>query len=113
MSISLISNNVSNVQNSQKQQNISGQKFCDKFQTKLKNSADMSDCITVPRTIFKGYLGIMSGTTALTASSFVKNPILKKGLAFSGLALSLYGTWSFVRPYILKGAVPTVDLNKK
>lgn len=88
-------------------------KFTDKFQDKLKNSADMSDCITVPRTIFKGYLGIMAGTTALTMGSFIKNPVVKKVLSLGGLATSLYGTWSFVRPYILKGSVPTVDLNEK
>lgn len=88
-------------------------KFTDKFQDKLKNPADMSDCINVPRTIFKGYLGIMTGTTALTMGSFIKNPTAKKVLSLGGLATSLYGTWSFVRPYILKGAVPTVNLNEK
>lgn len=107
MSVSAI-NSVSSV-NSQPQR----QKFTDKFQTKLKNSADMSDCITVPRTIFKGYLGIMVGTTALTMGSFIKNPVAKKVLSLGGLATSLYGTWSFVRPYILKGSVPTVNLNDK
>ena len=91
----------------------SKQKFTDKFQDKLKNSADMSDCITVPRTIFKGYLGIMAGTTAMTMGSFIKNPTAKKVLSLGGLATSLYGTWSFVRPYLLKGAVPTVNLNEK
>lgn len=107
MSVSAI-NSVSSV-NSQPQR----QKFTDKFQTRLKNSADMSDCITVPRTIFKGYLGIMVGTTALTMGSFIKNPVAKKVLSLGGLATSLYGTWSFVRPYILKGSVPTVNLNDK
>lgn len=107
MSVSAI-NSVSSV-NSQPQR----QKFTDKFQTKLKNSADMSDCITVPRTIFKGYLGIMVGTTALTMGSFIKNPVAKKVLSLGGLATSLYGTWSFVRPYLLKGSVPSVDLNQK
>lgn len=87
-------------------------KFTDIFQDGVKNSADLSDCIAVPRTIFKGYLGIMVGTTALTASSFIKNAAAKKSLALGGLLTSLYGTWSFVRPYILKGAVPTVDRNK-
>ena len=28
--------------------------FTDNFQTKVRNSADMQDCISVPRTIFKG-----------------------------------------------------------
>lgn len=89
------------------------EKFTDNFQTKLKNSADMSDCITVPRTIFKGYLGIMTGTTALTVGTFVKNKTLKKALSVAGALISLYGTFAFVRPYILKGAVDTVDLNKE
>ena len=40
------------------------------FHDKAKNSADMTDSILVPRTIFKGYLGIMTGTTLLTLSSF-------------------------------------------
>lgn len=88
-------------------------KLTDKFQNKLKNPADMSDCISVPRTIFKGYLGIMAGTTALSVASFIKNPAIKKGLSLTGLASSLFGTWSFVRPYILKDSVPTINLNEK
>jgi hypothetical protein len=84
----------------------------DNFQTKLRNSSDMSDCITVPRTIFKGYLGIMAGTTLATLSTFMKPSKIKSAIGLTGLATSLYGTWAFVRPYILKGAVPSVDLNK-
>lgn len=103
-SVSMRGANESSVQNKQK--------FTDKFQTGLKNSADMSDCISVPRTIFKGYLGIMAGTTAMTAGSFIKNPTIKKCLSLGGLASSIYGTWSFVRPYILKDSVPTVNLNE-
>ena len=79
----------------------------DNFQTKLKNSADMSDCITVPRTIFKGYLGIMVGTSLNAVASFMKPSIAKKALSITGIATSLYGTWAFVRPYILKDSVPT------
>ena len=40
----------------------------------VKNSADMNDTITVPRTIFKGYLGVMAGTTLLTLGGLMKNP---------------------------------------
>lgn len=85
----------------------------DNFQTKLKNSADMSDCITVPRTIFKGYLGIMVGTSLNAIASFMKPSVAKKALSITGIATSIYGTWAFVRPYILKDSVPTVDLNKE
>ena len=84
----------------------------DKFETKLKNSTDMADCIAVPRTIFKGYLGIMFGTTLAASANLIKKPSkLKTGLNLAGLALSTYGTWAFARPYVIKGAVPTVKPN--
>lgn len=70
---------------------------------RTKNSSDMTDTILVPRTIFKGYLGIMSGTTLLTLGSFLNNfPKISKTLSVSGLLASLYGTWAFVRPFIIK-----------
>lgn len=79
--------------------------FLDKFHTKTKNSADMTDTIVVPRTIFKGYLGIMTGTTLVTLGGLVhKKPKLNKTLMTGGLLTSLYGTWAFVRPFIIKDA---------
>lgn len=79
--------------------------FLDKFHTKTKNSADMTDTIVVPRTIFKGYLGIMTGTTLVTLGGLAqKKPKLNKTLMTSGLLASLYGTWAFVRPFIIRDA---------
>lgn len=79
--------------------------FLDNFQTKVKNSADMNDTLVVPRTIFKGYLGIMTGTTLLTLGSLLsKHPKLSKPLGILGALTSFYGTWAFVRPYIIKDA---------
>ena len=79
--------------------------FLDKFHTKTKNSADMTDTIVVPGTIFKGYLGIMTGTTMVTLGGLAnKKPKLNKALMISGLLTSLYGTWAFVRPFIIKDA---------
>lgn len=86
------------------------------FYDKARNSADLTDAILVPRTIFKGYLGIMSGTTLVTLGALSsKYPKLSKFLSISGLLTSLYGTWSFVRPYILKGSkgVETVETLQK
>lgn len=77
----------------------------DKIHSYTKNSADMNDTIVVPRTIFKGYLGIMSGTTLITLAGLinkVKHPKIFKGTMASGLLASMYGTWAFVRPFILK-----------
>ena len=79
--------------------------FLDKFQTEVKNSADMTDTIVVPRTIFKGYLGIMIGTALTTIGAFVQKPkALSTPLKTAGIILSTYGTWAFVRPYIIKDA---------
>ena len=87
--------------------------FLEKFHTKTKNSADMTDTIVVPRTIFKGYLGIMVGTTLVTLGGlFNKHPKTNKTLMGAGLLTSLYGTWAFVSPFIIKDA-PGVAPKKK
>lgn len=81
--------------------------FLDKIHENTKNSADLNDTIIVPRTIFKGYLGIMAGTTLITLGGLMnktKHPALFKGTMASGLLTSLYGTWAFVRPFIIKDA---------
>ena len=70
----------------------------------VKNSADMNDTITVPRTIFKGYLGVMAGTTLLTLGGLMKNPknSFSAVLKTLGTIVSLYGTYAFVRPFLIK-----------
>lgn len=88
-------------------------KFTDKFETYLKNSSDMNDCVAVPRTIFKGYLGIMFGTMLISGANLLKKGKLKTVINIAALGLSAYGTWAFARPYVLKGAVPTVKPNTK
>lgn len=87
--------------------------FLEKFHTAAKNSADMTDTILVPRTIFKGYLGIMAGTTLMTAGGLLGQKMAKtsKVLSLSGLLASLYGTYAFVRPFIIKDA-PGVETKK-
>lgn len=107
-----MSTSINNINLQQTPQSSVKRRFTDNFQTKLKNSADMSDCITVPRTIFKGYLGVMTGTTLATVAGLTKNKTLKTTLMLTGAVLSTYGTWAFARPYVLKDAVPTVDLQK-
>lgn len=86
--------------------NINGPKkhdFLSQFHEKAKNSADMTDTILVPRTIFKGYLGIMTGTTLLTLGSLLnKYKNFSKGLNIAGVLTSMYGTYAFVRPFIIK-----------
>lgn len=75
----------------------------EKFYTNCRNSADMTDSILVPRTIFKGYLGIMAGTSLLTLGSILSNyKKISKSFSILGTITSLYGTWAFVRPFIIK-----------
>ena len=88
-------------------------KFTDKFETKLKNSADLNDCIAVPRTIFKGYLGVMFGTALASIAGLLNKSKLKTGINLLAIGLSTYGTWSFARPYVIKGAVPNTKPNTK
>ena len=79
--------------------------FLDRIHEHTRNAADMNDSIVVPRTIFKGYLGIMTGTTLVTLGGLInkkKYPKLFKGMMASGLLTSMYGTWAFVRPFIVK-----------
>lgn len=79
------------------------QSFLDKLHTYSKNSADMNDTVIVPRTIFKGYLGVMAGTTLVTLGGLLnKHPKTHKTLMAGGLLASMYGTWAFVRPFIIK-----------
>ena len=88
--------------------------FLDKIHENTRNSSDMTDTIVVPRTIFKGYLGIMTGTTLTTIGSFMTSKMPKTGKTLStlGLLTSLYGTWAFVRPFIIKDA-PGVEHKKE
>lgn len=88
-------------------ENNNRKSFLDNLQTHVKNSADMTDTIVVSRTIFKGYLGIMTGTTLVTLAGLInkaKHPKVFKGVMGAGLITSLYGTWAFVRPFVLKDA---------
>lgn len=79
-------------------------KFTDKFYANTRNSADMNDTVVVPRTIFKGYLGFMAGTTMTALGSLSSNRFVKKSLNVAGLLTCLYGTWAFVRPFVVKDA---------
>lgn len=78
------------------------------FEIKIKNTCDMEDTINVPRTIFKGYLSFMIGTALASINGLIKagengqNKKLKAGLAVASTLISLFGTWSFVRPYVIK-----------
>ncbi len=87
--------------------------FLDNIHERNGNSADMTNTIVVPRTIFKGYLGIMAGTTLATLGAFMTNRFKNVGkfLSVTGLLTSMYGTWALVSPFVLKDA-PGVEHSK-
>ena len=87
------------------------EKITDKFSSKIKNSADMNDCVSVPRTIFKGYLAFMVGTALNGLAMFIpeKAKKIKTSMLVTGSLINTYGIWAFARPYILKDVVPTVQ----
>ncbi len=88
--------------------------YLDKIHENTRNASDMTDTIVVPRTIFKGYLGIMAGTTLVTIGSLAASrvPKIGKTLSITGLLASMYGTYAFVRPYLIKDA-PGVEHKKE
>lgn len=91
------------------------EKFTDKFSSKIKNSADLNDCVAVPRSVFKGYLAFMLGTTIAYVANYIPNKKIKNSMQIAGNLINTWGVWSFVRPYVIKDATPTVkgsaDLN--
>ena len=91
-----------------KSNNNPKEKFTDKFSSRIKNSADLNDCVPVPRTIFKGYLAFMLGTSMSFLGGFVPNKKIRNSMLIAGNLINTYGIWAFARPYILKDAVPSV-----
>ena len=75
----------------------------DRMNGYARNLRDMNDTVVVPRTIFKGYLSFMAGTSILTLASLMKpNWAFTKVLKGVATLTTLFGTYAFVRPYVFK-----------
>lgn len=74
----------------------------DIFSEKVVNKRDLSDMVSVPRTIFKGYLCFTAGTTVNAIAGMMKQGALSKGLNILGSLISIYGTFNFVKPFLIK-----------
>ena len=97
------------VSNDKSEQNIDrssskSKSLLDKFETSIVNSADLNDTIQVPRTIFKGYLSFTVGTALIPIAMIAKNKHPKTSNLLNILAgvFTVFGTYSFVRPYVIK-----------
>lgn len=76
----------------------------DRVMEKVVNKRDIQDTVTMPRTIFKGYLGIMTGTSLLTiGANMTKLLKTSKALRIAGLILAAIGTFEFVKPFMIRG----------
>ncbi len=74
----------------------------DIFSEKVVNKKDINDMVTVPRAIFKGYLCFTAGTTFNSIASLMKKNKFSKGLNIAGLLMSIYGTFNFVKPFLIR-----------
>lgn len=106
MKINGINSNIINFRADSAKNDKKNSGFLSKFETGIRNSADMNDTLKVPRTIFKGYLAFMVSTTMVTLASFInpKHNKIKNCTNIAASLLALYGTYSFVRPYVIKGS---------
>ncbi len=70
---------------------------------KVVNKDDIKDTVTMPRAIFKGYLCFTAGTAINAIAGMVKKfGALSKTLGIIGSIISIYGTYNFVKPFLLK-----------
>ena len=69
---------------------------------KVINKKDLNDMVTLPRNIFKGYLCFTVGTAVNAIASLVNNEKARKILTIFGSLASIYGTFNFVKPYLIK-----------
>ncbi len=103
------------------QQNTSHKReFIDVLTDAVKNPRDVSDCVAVPRGIFKAYLLIMSGSAILALSNLIKGyrnfgKRFKNLMVIAGWTLNTLSALYFAKPFAFKGISPTVtkeEVNK-
>lgn len=107
---------ISQLEENNKTKNEVKSDFFDKISEKVINPKDINDTVKMPRTIFKGYLSFMIGSTLM----FMANPIkeikgfktISKFLNFAGLGATIVGTYEFVKPFLLKPKNETKEQEK-
>lgn len=69
---------------------------------KVVNQRDITDTVTMPRAIFKGYLCFTVGTAINAISGMLQQGKLTKGLNIAGSLISIYGTFNFVKGFLIR-----------
>ncbi len=78
------------------------QDILDIFSEKVVNKNDIEDMVKVPRSIFKGYLCFTTGTAINAITSYMKKSKLTNALQIIGGLISIYGTFNFVKPFLIR-----------
>ena len=68
---------------------------------KVINKRDITDTVTMPRAIFKGYLCFTAGTAINAISGMLQKNTFSKALGIIGSLISIYGTFNFVKPFLI------------
>lgn len=69
---------------------------------KIVKKRDITDTVTIPRSLFKGYFCFTAGTTINSIAGMIKNNKVSNGLKIVGSLISIYGTFNFVKPFFIK-----------
>lgn len=69
---------------------------------KVVNRRDITDTVTIPRAIFKGYLCFTVGTAINAIAGMLQQGKLTKGMNIAGSLISIYGTYNFVKSFLVK-----------
>ena len=76
---------------------------------KIVKKRDITDTVTMPRAIFKGYLCFTAGTAINAIAGMLEKGKLSKTLAIAGSLISILGTFNFVKPFL----IPEKQLTKE
>lgn len=69
---------------------------------KIVNRRDITDTVTMPRAIFKGYLCFTAGTAVNAIAGMINQGKLSKCLNIAGSLVSIYGTFNFVKGFLIR-----------
>ena len=76
---------------------------------KIVKKRDITDTVTMPRAIFKGYLCFTAGTAINAISGMLEKGKTSKALGIAGSLISILGTFNFVKPFL----IPEKQLTKE
>lgn len=68
---------------------------------KIVNKRDITDTVTMPRAIFKGYLCFTAGTAINAIAGMLQKGKTSKALGIAGSLISILGTFNFVKPFLI------------